>query len=578
MFRLARFLKDYKKQVILGPIFKLMEAIFEVIVPVVMASLIDVGIQKGDRGYILKMGGLMVLLGIVGLCCALTCQYFAAQASQGVGTQLRSQLFAHINGLSHSEIDRLGTPSLITRITSDVNQVQVAVAMLIRLAVRAPFLVIGSTVMAMLLDVKLSLVFVAVIPLVALALYLVMSRSIPYYKVIQKKLDRISLITRENLSGVRVIRAFSKQDAEQRRFEQASDDLKSTAVRVGKISALLSPVTSVLMNFGIIAVLWFGGWRVEAGHLTQGEIVAFVNYITQMLLALIVVADLVVIFTKSAASAARINEIFDTQPSVSDQGCLRQTLPEKERARIRFEDVSFRYEGAGEDSLRHLSLEIGPRETIGIIGGTGAGKSTLVNLIPRFYDVSQGRLLIDGADVRDYPFRQLRDKIGLVPQQAVLFSGTLRDNLRWRKADATDEEIWRALEVAQAREFVERLDQGLDAPILQGGKNLSGGQKQRLTIARALVGNPQILILDDSASALDFATDAALRRALAQYEGDCTVILVSQRVNTVKNADRILVLEDGEPVGIGTHQELLESCQVYREICLSQMSAEEAQR
>lgn len=578
MFRLARFLKDYKKQVILGPIFKLMEAIFEVIVPVVMASLIDVGIQSGDRGYILRMGGLMVLLGVVGLCCALTCQYFAAQASQGVGTQLRSQLFAHINALSHSEIDRLGTPSLITRITSDVNQVQVAVAMLIRLAVRAPFLVIGSTVMAMLLDVRLSLVFVVVIPLVALALYLVMSRSIPFYKVIQKKLDRISLITRENLSGVRVIRAFSKQDAERRRFEQASDDLKSTAVRVGKISALLSPVTSVLMNFGIIAVLWFGGWRVEAGRLTQGEIVAFVNYITQMLLALIVVADLVVIFTKSAASAARINEVFDTHPSVSDQGSLRQVPAEKGTARIGFEDVSFRYDGAGEDSLRHLSLEIGPRETVGIIGGTGSGKSTLVNLIPRFYDVTQGRLLIDGADVRDYPFRQLRDKIGLVPQQAVLFSGTLRENLRWRKADATDEEIWKALEIAQAKEFVEKLDQGLDAPILQGGKNFSGGQKQRLTIARALVGDPQILILDDSASALDFATDAALRRALSQYERNCAVILVSQRVNTVKSADKILVLDDGEPAGIGTHQELLESCQVYREICLSQMSAEEAQR
>ena len=578
MFRLARFLKDYKKQVILGPIFKLMEAIFEVIVPVVMASLIDVGIQNGDRGYIFKMGGLMVLLGVVGLGCALTCQYFAAQASQGVGTQLRSRLFAHINTLSHSEIDRLGTPSLITRITSDVNQVQVAVAMLIRLAVRAPFLVIGSTVMAMLLDIRLSLVFVVVIPLVALALYLVMSRSIPIYKVIQKKLDRISLITRENLSGVRVIRAFSKQDAEQKRFEQASDDLKDTAVRVGKISALLSPVTSVLMNFGIIAVLWFGGWRVDAGRLTQGEIVAFVNYITQMLLALIVVADLVVIFTKSAASAARINEIFDTLPSVSDGGNLRQALPERDAARIRFEDVSFRYEGAGEESLRHLTVEIGRRETVGVIGGTGAGKSTLVNLIPRFYDVTQGRLLVDGADVRDYPFRQLRDKIGLVPQQPVLFSGTLRENLRWRKADATDEELWKALEIAQAREFVEKLDQGLDHPILQGGKNLSGGQKQRLTIARALVGSPQILILDDSASALDFATDAALRQALARYEGDCSVILVSQRVNTVKNAHKIIVLEDGEPAGIGTHRELFRSCQVYREICLSQMSAEEAQR
>lgn len=578
LFRLARFLKDYKRQVILGPIFKLMEAIFEVIVPVVMASLIDVGIQSGDRGYILKMGGLLVLLGVVGLACALTCQFFAAQASQGVGTQLRSQLFAHINTLSHSEIDRLGTPSLITRITSDVNQVQVAVAMLIRLAVRAPFLVIGSTVMAMLLDLKLSLVFVVVIPLVALALYLVMSHSIPFFKVIQKKLDRISLITRENLSGVRVIRAFSKQDAEQRRFEQASDDLKDTAVRVGKISALLSPVTSVLMNLGIIAVLWFGGWRVNAGHLTQGEIVAFVNYITQMLLALIVVADLVVIFTKSAASAARINEIFDTRPSVSDAGNSLQAPPEESAARIRFEDVAFRYEGAGADSLRHLTVEIGPRETVGVIGGTGAGKSTLVNLIPRFYDVTQGRLLMDGIDVKRYPFRQLRDKIGLVPQQAMLFSGTVRENLRWRKADATDEEIWRALEIAQAKEFVEKLENGLDSFILQGGKNLSGGQKQRLTIARALVGAPQILILDDSASALDFATDAALRQALSRYEGDCAVILVSQRVNTVKNADKIIVLDDGEPAGIGTHEELYASCQIYREICLSQMSEEEARR
>lgn len=579
MLKFARFLKQFKKEVLIGPVFKLTEAVFELIVPLVMAQIIDVGIANGDRGYVLRMGGVMVLLGLVGLGCALICQYCAARASQGFGTVLRSEMFRHINTLSHGEIDQIGTPSLITRITNDVNQLQLAVAMLIRLVVRAPFLVIGATVMALLLDWKLACIFFVAAPLMALVLYLVMSRSIPFYRIIQKKLDRISLITRENLSGVRVIRAFSRQEKEKERFAQASEDQMSTSIAVGRISALLNPLTSAIINLAIAAVIWFGGFRVDAGGMTQGEVIAFVNYLNQILLAMIVVANLVVIFTKAAASATRVDEVLELHPSIVD----RVSRPAQEvegSPEIAFDAVSFAYPDAGAYSLSDISFTVARGQTLGIIGGTGCGKSTLVNLIPRFYEVSQGSLKVDGVDVRDYPMEQLRGKVGIVPQRAVLFSGTLRQNMQWRKQDATDEEIWQALETAQAASFVRKMPDGLDSVILQGGKNLSGGQKQRLTIARALVGEPEILILDDSASALDFATDAALRQAIAKFSAGrgnrMTTIIVSQRANTVRYADQIVVLDDGKAAGIGTHEQLLESCQTYREIYWSQNERQEA--
>ena len=579
MLKFARFLKQFKKEVLIGPVFKLTEAVFELIVPLVMAQIIDVGIANGDRGYVLRMGGVMVLLGLVGLGCALICQYCAARASQGFGTVLRSEMFRHINTLSHGEIDQIGTPSLITRITNDVNQLQLAVAMLIRLVVRAPFLVIGATVMALLLDWKLACIFFVAAPLMALVLYLVMSRSIPFYRIIQKKLDRISLITRENLSGVRVIRAFSRQEKEKERFAQASEDQMTTSITVGRISALLNPLTSAIINLAIAAVIWFGGFRVDVGGMTQGEVIAFVNYLNQILLAMIVVANLVVIFTKAAASATRVDEVLELHPSIVN----RVSRPAQEvegSPEIAFDAVSFAYPDAGAYSLSDISFTVARGQTLGIIGGTGCGKSTLVNLIPRFYEVSQGSLKVDGVDVRDYPMEQLRGKVGIVPQKAVLFSGTLRQNMQWRKQDATDEEIWQALETAQAASFVHKMPDGLDSVILQGGKNLSGGQKQRLTIARALVGEPEILILDDSASALDFATDAALRQAIAKFSAErgnrMTTIIVSQRANTVRYADQIVVLDDGKAAGIGTHEQLLESCQTYREIYWSQNERQEA--
>ncbi len=579
MFRLARFLKAYKKQVILGPIFKLTEAIFELIVPLVMANIIDVGIYHRDESHVLWMGALMIGLGVVGLACALICQYFASIASQGFGTTLRNRLFSHINSFSHAEIDRFGTPSLITRLTNDVNQLQYAVAMLIRLVVRAPFLAIGAMVMAISIDAKLAIILLIAMPLIVLALYVIMSRTVPLYRVIQKKLDKISLVSRENLAGVRVIRAFSKQETEKRRFRDASEDLARTSIRVGKISALLNPVTFVIMNLGIVAIVWFGGYRVQEGGMTQGEIIAFVNYMTQILLALIVVANLVITFTKAAASAVRVNEVLDTQPSVKEENSEEISVDiGPDTPKIQFEGVTFRYEQAEEASLEGISLRIMPGQTVGIIGGTGSGKSTLVNLIPRLYDTQQGKVLVDGVDVKQYSFQQLRHKIGVVPQRAVLFAGTIAENMRWGKRDATEEEIKRALVIAQAWDFVEKLPGGLQAPVTQEGKNFSGGQRQRLTIARALVGRPDILILDDSSSALDFATDAALRRALRKETQGMTVLIVSQRASTIRDADQIVVLDDGQAVGIGTHQQLMESCEVYQEICLSQFSAEEAAR
>lgn len=569
MLKFVRYLKKFWKEVLIGPAFKLTEAIFELIVPLVMARIIDVGITNRDTAYVLQMGGIMVLLGLVGLGCALVCQYCAAKASQGFGTVVRSEMFAHINRLSHGEIDQIGTPSLITRITNDVNQLQLAVAMLIRLVVRAPFLVIGATVMALLIDWKLALIFFVAGPLIALVLYLIMSRSVPFYRIIQRKLDRLSLITRENLAGVRVIRAFSRQQQEKERFLEASNDQMNTSVAVGKISALLNPLTSAIVNLAIAAVIWFGGIRVDSGAMTQGEVIAFVNYLNQILLAMIVVANLVVIFTKASASANRVSEVLELQPSITNRS-LTPVQPQENSPKICFDKVSFVYPDASDYSLSDISLQIKRGQTIGIIGGTGCGKSTLVSLIPRFYEVSRGAVQVDGVDVRSYPLDQLRHKIGLVPQKAVLFSGTLRKNMQWHDPDATDEQIWAALETAQAAEFVRRMPDGLDSVILQGGRNLSGGQKQRLTIARALVGTPEILILDDSASALDFATDAALRRAIAALPDEITVIIVSQRANTVRYADQIVVLEEGHTVGVGTHEQLLQSCKEYQEIYWSQ--------
>lgn len=582
MRKLARFLKQFRLQVILGPIFKLTEAIFELIVPIVTAQIIDNGVRTGNVDYVWRMGGVMLLLGVVGLCCALVCQKMASIASQGFGTVLRNELYRHINTFSHREIDRFGTPSLITRITNDVNQLQYAVAMLIRLVIRAPFLALGAIVMAMMLDFQLSIVFLIATPLIALVLYFVMSRSVPYFKVMQKKLDRISLISREGLSGARVIRAFSKQEHEETRFRTAANDQTDTAIRVAKLSALLNPLTYLIMNFAVIAIVWFGGSRVTTGGMTQGEVIAFVNYMSQTLLALIVVANLVVTFTKAAASAARVNEVLETETTVPEQA-EGTVSPHSHAPEITFDHVSFSYTAEpgrddGKHAVKDLNFTIQKGETLGIIGGTGSGKSTLVNLIPRFYDVTTGNILIEGINVKEYPFAQLRSKIGMVPQQAELFSGTIASNLSWGNEQETEKDMDDALRIAQAKEFVDRLPERLNSPVSQGGKNFSGGQKQRLTIARALAGKPEILILDDSASALDFATDAALRHALKEETNGMTVLMVSQRASTVKAADRILVLDDGAMAGLGTHEELMETCEVYREICLSQLSKEEAVR
>ena len=509
MRRLVSYLKPYRLQCILGPTAKLVEAIFELIVPLVMARIIDVGITSGDRGYVARMCLLLVGLGLVGLCCALFCQYSAARASQGFGSSLRRALYRKINSLSHTELDQLGTTSLINRLTGDINQLQTAVAMMIRLVIRAPFLAIGSTVMAIYIDLKLSVIFLIASPLIAFILYLIMSRSIPFYRTIQKKLDRIGLITDENLSGARVIRAFSRQSAEQDRFEQANEDYRRTSMQVGRISALLSPLTFVVVNLAIVAIIRFGAVQVKIGALTQGQIVALVNYMNQILLALVVVANLVVIFTRAAASAARVSEVLAMEPSIQNPQ-RKMPAEDSDAPRISFESVRLRYAGAGEDTLNDISFSAQPGQTIGIIGGTGSGKTSLISLIPRFYDPSGGRILMNGVDLLDWPLDKLRGRIGLVPQRAVLFSGTIRENLCWGEAQASDEQLWQALETAQAADFVRALPDGLDAPVLQGGQNFSGGQRQRLTIARALVRQPEILILDDSASALDFATDAAV--------------------------------------------------------------------
>lgn len=579
MFKLRRFLKDYKKECIIGPLCKLFEAILELLVPMVMASIIDVGVKNGDSGYVLQMGGALVLLGVVGLLSALVCQYLASKASQGVGTKIRRELFAHINSLSHAELDKLGTPSLITRITNDINQVQQTVAMGIRLLTRAPFIVVGALVMAMTINMEMSIIFFIAALLIGLTLYFIMTRSIPIFSAIQKKLDKIGLISRENLSGNRVIRAFSKQKSEKERIDTATEDLAKTSIRVSRLSALLSPVTYAVTNIAIIAIIWFGAINVDNGNgMLSGDIIALVNYMTQILLAMIVVANLVFLITKASASAARINEIFETQPSVVETNHENIKIStDINTPKISFENVSFNYDD-GDDELSNISFDIKRGQTVGIIGGTGCGKSTLINLIPRFYDVKEGCVSVDGRNVKDYPFVQLRSQIGIVPQQSILFSGTIRDNMKWQNKNATDEEIINALKIAQAYEFVSKLPKGLDSRVEQGGKNFSGGQRQRLCIARAITGNPDILMLDDSFSALDFATDAALRKALKESTSNMTVIIVTQRCSTIKNADLILVLDDGELVGKGTHEELFENCETYREICLSQLNETEVKK
>lgn len=571
MKRLLVYLKNYKKELIFGPFFKLLEAIFELIVPVVMASIIDKGIGNHDSAYILKMSGVIVILGICGLGFALTCQFLAAKCAYGFGTEMRRDMYRHINSLSHSSVDKLGTASIVNRLTNDTNMVQNGVNMFIRLAVRAPFLVIGAAVMAVTIDLKLSLIFFIAAPIISGIIFVIMRKTIPMYKKTQQKLDRAALLTRENIEGTRVIRAFSRQQEEIDEFNQAVNDISDCSIAVGKISAILNPAAFMIMNLGIVAIIWFGGIRINVGSLTQGELTAFTNYMTQILLALVVLANLIVTFTKAFASANRVREVFELAPEESGD-----EIPDSECENIiEFRNVSFAYDGAGENSVCDLSFVLKKGETLGIIGGTGSGKSTAANLIPCFYRATEGEVLVAEKNANDYNMDSLRGIIGIVPQKAMLFSGTIRENMKWRDENATDEEIISALKTAQAWEFVEKMPDLLDTKISQGGKNLSGGQKQRLSIARALVGKPDIIILDDSTSALDYATDLKLRRALKTDMNGSSVIMISQRTTSLKDADKIIVMDDGRSVGIGTHEELLESCEIYREIYKSQMNEKE---
>ena len=576
MKRLLKYLKGYEKETILAPLFKMLEATFELIVPLVVAGIVDVGIKNRDTAYIWRACILMVALGLIGLVCSLTAQYFSARAAMGFSTGLRRDMFSHIGKLSYKELDRLGTPTLITRITSDINQAQAGVNLVLRLFLRSPFIVAGAVVMAFTINVKVAVIFVVAVPLISVVLYAIMKWTVPIYKRVQSSLDKISLLTRENHVGVRVVRAFGRQKEETAAFSETNNEYTKIQIAAGKISALLNPATCVIMNFAVMGILWLGGREGNSGNLTQGDVVALVNYMSQILIALVALANLIVAVTKALASAGRINEVFDTLPGLTDEGTKEQAS-EAGAPAVEFSDVTFTYEDAKAPSLSHISFQVMPGETVGIIGGTGCGKSTLVNLIGRFYDVQEGEVRVNGNPVKNYPFSQLRRKVGMVPQQAVMFKGTIQENMRWGKEDASEKEIFHALSVAQAEEFVRKKPEGLNTMISQGGTNLSGGQRQRLTIARALVGNPEILILDDSASALDFATDAALRRAIKKETGEMTVFLVSQRASSVRQADKILVLDDGELAGVGTHEQLFKSCQVYREICLSQLSEEEVE-
>lgn len=573
MLKLIKYLKGYTLQSILAPLFKFLEACFELTVPIVMANIVDIGVKNSDSGYVWKMGIILVILGVLGLAAAITAQYFSAKAALGFGTALRHDFYKHLNTLSHAEIDKIGTSTMITRITNDINQAQTGVNMFLRLFLRSPFIVIGAIVMCLTVNVELTLIFAIAAPILGLIIYLIMTKTIPGYKRIQGRLDKVSLLTRENLSGVRVIRAFSRQKNEKQDFDEETAELMAAQIRVGRISALLNPLTFVVVNLAIAAILWFGGESVYSGDITQGELIALVNYMNQILLALIALANLIIILTKASASASRVNDMFNVHSTISDEGNTVQEAVDNVPS-VEFKNVTFGYH-TNKPSLEGLSFSIEKGETVGIIGGTGSGKTTLVNLIPRFYDATDGEVLIDGVNVKKYPIEQLRNKIGIVPQRAMLFKGTIRSNMQWGKSNATDEEIWQALETAQAAEFVKKLPDGLNSVVEQGGRNFSGGQRQRLTIARAVVMKPEILILDDSASALDFATDAALRSALKTDISETSVFIVSQRASGIQHADKIIVLDDGKPIGIGKHGELLGSCPVYREICLSQMSEQE---
>ena len=570
MRALLKYLRNYKKETILAPLFKLLEASFELFVPLVMAAIIDYGIGKSDIRYVLKMGGVLIALGIIGLVCSITAQYFAAKAATGFSTELRHELFEHIQNLSYTRMDTIGTSTLITRMTSDINQVQSGVNLVLRLFLRSPFIVFGAMVMAFTVDVQAALVFVVAIPLLSLVVFGIMLITMPLYRKVQSNLDAVLGVTRENLTGVRVIRAFNKEADEKKRFEQQNQMLTDAQKFVGKISGLMNPVTYIIVNGALIVLIYTGALRVDAGIITQGAVVALVNYMNQILVELVKLANLIITVTKAIACGNRIQSVFEEETGMSE-GNL--TWPEEEQHTmpvVEFDHVNLRYAGSGEDSLTDISFRAMPGQTIGIIGGTGSGKSSVVNLIPRFYDATGGTVRIYGKDAKEYKIEDLRSHIGVVPQKAVLFQGTIAQNLRWGKETASDAELEKAIEISQAKEFVDEKEDRLDYQIEQSGKNLSGGQRQRLTIARALVRNPEILILDDSASALDFATDAKLRKAIRQMDSHPVVFIVSQRASSIQYADQILVLDDGELVGIGTHAELMNSCEIYREIYESQ--------
>lgn len=576
MKKLLVYLKAYKKETILAPLFKMLEASFELFVPLVIAAIIDTGIENKDVPYIVRMAIVLVALAIVGLTCSLTAQYFSAKAAVGFAAKLKSALFAHIESLSFKEIDTLGTSTLITRMTSDINQVQSGVNLVLRLFLRSPFIVFGAMIMAFTIDVKAALIFVVAIPLLAIVVFGIMLVSIPLFKKVQGALDSVLGITRQNLTGVRVIRAFNKEQSEIENFDEKNAVLTGLQKFVGKISALMNPVTFIIVNGAIAALIWVGALRVDAGILSQGQVVALVNYMSQILVELVKLANLIITVTKAVACGNRIQSVFEIKYSM-EEGSRRYSASSEDGYSVEFKNVNLCYNEGADNSLTGIDFSVRKGETVGIIGGTGSGKSSLVGLIPRFYDATQGQVLVDGVNVNEYSFDELREHVGIVMQKAVLFKGTIRENLKWGKNDATDEELWAAIDAAQAREFVETKDGGLDFEIAQGGKNLSGGQKQRLTIARALVRKPDILILDDSASALDYATDAKLRAAIAALPGNMTVFIVSQRTASIMHADKIIVLDDGKIVGMGTQEELLENCEVYKEIYNSQFKTTSTQ-